>query len=115
MNQIEQTMTAGDVIEFTMHDQRHTAVVMLMTDDDLVLLDLLDGDRPAWPASRAFKRRRSSPQNLERCWLPPDHQGEPATAGRSYRGPGLLSDAPRGGHCLCAIGGEDPRPNDATD
>ena len=48
MNQIERSMTAGDVIEFTMHDQRHTAVVMLMTDDDLVLLDLLDGDRPAW-------------------------------------------------------------------
>jgi hypothetical protein len=48
MNQIERDMTAGDVIEFTMHDQRHTAVVMLMTDDDIVLLDLLDGDRPAW-------------------------------------------------------------------
>jgi hypothetical protein len=48
MNQIERTMTAGDVIEFTMHDRRHTAVVMLMTDDDLVLLDLLDGERPAW-------------------------------------------------------------------
>ena len=48
MNQIERSMTAGDVIEFTMHDQRHTAVVMLMTDDDIVLLDLLDGDRPAW-------------------------------------------------------------------
>ena len=48
MNQIERTMAAGDVIEFTMHDQRHTAVVMLMTDDDIVLLDLLDGDRPAW-------------------------------------------------------------------
>ena len=48
MNQIERTMAAGDVIEFTMHDQRHTAVVMLMTDDDVVLLDLVDGDRPAW-------------------------------------------------------------------
>jgi hypothetical protein len=48
MNEIERTMRAGDVIEFTMHDQRHTAVVMLMTDDDIVLLDLLDGDRPAW-------------------------------------------------------------------
>jgi hypothetical protein len=48
MNQIERTMTEGDVIEFTMHDERHTAVVMLMTDDDIVLLDLLDGDRPAW-------------------------------------------------------------------
>jgi hypothetical protein len=48
MNQIERTMAEGDVIEFTMHDQRHTAVEMLMTDDDLVLLDLVDGDRPAW-------------------------------------------------------------------
>ena len=48
MNHSERTMTAGDVIEFTMHDQRHTAVVMLITDDDIVLLDLLDGDRPAW-------------------------------------------------------------------
>ena len=48
MNQIERTMTAGEVIEFTMHDQRHTAVVMLITDDDIVLLDLLDDDRPAW-------------------------------------------------------------------
>ena len=46
--QIERTMTAGDVIEFTMHDRRHTAVVMLLTDDDIVLLDLLDGDSPAW-------------------------------------------------------------------
>jgi hypothetical protein len=41
-------MTEGDVIEFTLRDQRHTAVVMLMTDDDIVLLDLVDGDRPAW-------------------------------------------------------------------
>ena len=48
MNQIERTMTAGDVIEFSIRDERHTAVVMLMTDDDIVLLDLLDGDRPAW-------------------------------------------------------------------
>jgi hypothetical protein len=48
MSHIERSMKAGDVIEFTMHDQRHTAVVMLMTDDDIVLLDLLDGDRPAW-------------------------------------------------------------------
>jgi hypothetical protein len=49
MNQIERTMTAGDVVEVTMHVQRHAAVVMLMvTDDELVFLDLLDGDRPAW-------------------------------------------------------------------
>ena len=48
MSQIDRTMRAGDVIEFTMHDRRVTAVVMLMTDDDIVLLDLLDSDRPAW-------------------------------------------------------------------
>jgi hypothetical protein len=48
MNGIERTMVSGDVIEFTMHDRRHTAVVMLLTDDDIVLLDLLNGDRPAW-------------------------------------------------------------------
>jgi hypothetical protein len=49
MNKIERpNMTEGDVIEFTLRDQRHTAVVMLMTDDDIVLLDLVDGDRPAW-------------------------------------------------------------------
>jgi hypothetical protein len=38
----------GDVIEFTLHGERRTAEAMLITDDDLVLLDLFDGDRPAW-------------------------------------------------------------------
>jgi hypothetical protein len=38
----------GDVIEFTLHGERRTAEAMLVTDDDLVLLDLFDGDRPAW-------------------------------------------------------------------
>ena len=48
MIQTKPSMTEGDVIEFTLRDRRHTAVVMLMTDDDIVLLDLVDGDRPAW-------------------------------------------------------------------
>ncbi len=38
----------GDVLEFTLHGERRTAEAMLITDDDVVLLDLFDGDRPAW-------------------------------------------------------------------
>ena len=38
----------GDVIEFTLRGERRTAEAMLLTDDGLVLLDLFDGDRPAW-------------------------------------------------------------------
>lgn len=38
----------GDVIEFTLRGQRVTAEAMLLTDGDYVLLDLFDGERPAW-------------------------------------------------------------------
>ena len=38
----------GDVIEFTLHGERRTGDVMLVTDDGVALLDLLDDDRPAW-------------------------------------------------------------------
>ena len=38
----------GDVIEFTFRGERQTAEVMLVTDDGFVLLDLFDGDRPAF-------------------------------------------------------------------
>jgi hypothetical protein len=38
----------GDVLEFTLRGERRTAEAMLVTDDGLVLLDLFDGDRPAW-------------------------------------------------------------------
>lgn len=38
----------GDVIEFTLRDERRTAEAMLVTADDIVLLDLFDGERPAW-------------------------------------------------------------------
>jgi hypothetical protein len=41
-------VVVGDVIEFTLRGERRTAETMLLTDDDLVLLDLFDGDRPAW-------------------------------------------------------------------
>ncbi len=41
-------MRAGDVIEFSLRGERRTAEAMLITDDGLVLLDLFDGDRPAW-------------------------------------------------------------------
>jgi len=36
----------GDVIEFTLHGERTTAEAMLVTDEDVALLDLFDGDRP---------------------------------------------------------------------
>lgn len=38
----------GDVIEFDLRGERLTAEAMLLTEDDLILLDLFDGDRPAW-------------------------------------------------------------------
>jgi len=38
----------GDVLELTLRGERRTAEAMLVTDDDVVLLDLFDGDRPAW-------------------------------------------------------------------
>jgi hypothetical protein len=44
----KQTVTDGDVIEFTLHGERRTAEVMLVADDGVVLLDLFDGDRPGW-------------------------------------------------------------------
>lgn len=45
-------MREGDIVEFTVRGKRRTAEVMLLTTDDAtggtVLLDLFDGDRPAW-------------------------------------------------------------------
>ena len=38
----------GDIVEFSLKGDRRTAEVMLVTSDDVVLLDLFDGDRPAW-------------------------------------------------------------------
>lgn len=42
----------GDIVEFTLRGERRTAEVMLLTVDgpagETVLLDLFDGDRPAW-------------------------------------------------------------------
>jgi hypothetical protein len=45
---VERGVQMGDVIEFTLRGERMTAEAMLVTDDDVVLLDLFDGDRPAW-------------------------------------------------------------------
>ncbi len=38
----------GDVLELTLRGERRTAEAMLVTDDDVVLLDLFDGERLAW-------------------------------------------------------------------
>ena len=48
MNESLDTMREGDVVEFTHRGERRTAEVMLVTIDDVVLLDLFDGERPAW-------------------------------------------------------------------
>lgn len=48
MGDRDQTVTDGDVIEFTLHGERRTAEAMLVTDDGVVLLDLFDGERPGW-------------------------------------------------------------------
>jgi hypothetical protein len=42
------TLREGDVIEFTLRGERRTAEVMIVSDDDQLLLDLFDGDRPVF-------------------------------------------------------------------
>jgi len=48
MDENTQDLQVGDIVEFTVKGERRTAEVMLLTIDDVVLLDLFDGDRPAW-------------------------------------------------------------------
>ncbi len=48
MKETGEVVSQGDVIEFTLNGERRTAEAMLVTDDGIVLLDLFDGDRPAW-------------------------------------------------------------------
>jgi hypothetical protein len=48
MKETGEVVNQGDVIEFTLNGERRTAEAMLVTDDGIVLLDLFDGDRPAW-------------------------------------------------------------------
>ena len=43
-----QDIREGDIIEFSLKGDRRTAEIMLVTMDDVILLDLFDGDRPAW-------------------------------------------------------------------
>ena len=42
----EDGLRAGDVIEITVRGERRTAEVMIVSEDDQLLLDLFDGDRP---------------------------------------------------------------------
>ena len=53
MNETITDLREGDVIEFTLRGERRTAEVMIATDEDQLLLDLFDGDRPV------FARRSS--------------------------------------------------------
>jgi hypothetical protein len=41
-------LRAGDVIEITVRGERRTAEVMIVSEDDQLLLDLFDGDRPVF-------------------------------------------------------------------
>ena len=41
-------LQGGEVIEFTLRGERHTAEVMLVTTNGVALLDLFDGERMAW-------------------------------------------------------------------
>jgi len=53
-----QDLREGDIIEFSLKGDRRTAEIMLVTMDDVILLDLFDGDRPAWA-------RRATLQEVE--------------------------------------------------
>jgi hypothetical protein len=48
------SLREGDVIEFTLRGERRTAEVMIVTDDDQLLLDLFDGDRPVFARQGAL-------------------------------------------------------------
>ena len=41
-------LRAGDVIEITVRGERRTAEVMIVSEDEQLLLDLFDGDRPVF-------------------------------------------------------------------
>ncbi len=45
---IYRALHGGEVIEFTLRGERHTAEVMLVTTNGVALLDLFDGERMAW-------------------------------------------------------------------
>jgi hypothetical protein len=51
----DNTLRAGDVIELTIRGERRTAEVMIVSDDDQLLLDLFDGDRPVFARADALR------------------------------------------------------------
>ena len=85
MDEQHEDFETGDIVEFTVNGQRRTAEVMLVTTDDVVLLDLFDGDRPAW-ARRATLRGRGD--------LPPRPRRRP----RRRLIPATGQCSPRPGH-----------------
>jgi hypothetical protein len=48
------SLREGDVIEFTLRGERRTAEVMIVSDEDQLLLDLFDGDRPVFARQGAL-------------------------------------------------------------
>jgi hypothetical protein len=53
-DRIDNELRAGDVIELTIRGERRTAEVMIVSDDDQLLLDLFDGDRPVFARADAL-------------------------------------------------------------
>ena len=84
-----QDLQTGDIVEFTVKGERRTAEVMLVTIDDVVLLDLFDGDRPAW-ARRTTLRGRGD--------LPPESPTSSSRLIRPSCRPGGVGHASRPGH-----------------
>ena len=108
-------MTAGDVIQFTVDNQHHPAVVMPMTDDDFVLLDYLDGDPPARAGISSVQEAGDVHPRIRRgpgCRLPTT--ASPPPQGRSCRGRGgtLVRPTARATGPLCTTGSEDLRPDE---
>ena len=90
MSASEGAVREGDVIEFTLRGERRTAEAMLLTDDDVILLDLFDGDRPAWAHLSALvdvvvfrpDTRRIGRRSLTSPAHPPPGRHPPAANGQ---------------------------------
>ena len=103
-----QDLQEGDIVEFTLKGDRRTAEIMLVTIDDVILLDLFDGDRP-WrgPAGLAAGRRglpaRSGRDPRRRLIRTPDPRTPPGSPFAPDRPPRVQRRIPElygGGNCI---------------
>ena len=90
MNNHKRILNEGDVIEFTLRGERRTAEAMLVTADDIVLLDLFDGDRPVWARLGQLEDVAVYLPEAPSSAPPPD---EPPTQRRTARRPWVRPSA----------------------